>query len=720
GVARGPADVAVFVDGVAGPALRVANVEAFIVQAGGGDDVLNAGSDTAAFAGLTLDGGEGNDTLNGGSAAETLQGGAGSDSISGGVGDDVMRGGAGNDVLAGSPGGGNDVVDGQSGDDLVQGGSGADTILGGLGNDTLGGGGGADSLIAGAGRDVVDGGGGSDVISLGADDDRFLWDVTDGNDTVDGGAGNDTAQFDGGEFGSEFLVLFTASPGHAQLVKSASTSFRVDMTGVENLVVQTHGGADFVSILDLAGTGVAKVSVDLASGGGEFDADTVSIVGLEGDDDFSARDVGGVITVSGPSVPVSVLNSEAVRDKVVVDGQGGADSFTFNGSADRDVITLFRSGANSVQFKSDDAALIDVQHFEKLVVKAGAGDDVINDFINGPNETPGLPALPGVTLDGGDGADTITGGAGADTLIGGAGKDQVNGERGDDVVSLDGDDDTFLWFLGMGSDTVDGGGGSDAVSFNGFATPDTPETITVLARGSHAALVRDIDAVRLEMTSVEKLSIRALGATNSVTVDNLAGTPVTQVAVDLATERGAPDGNVDTVVVNGGPGADQIRVSGSTTGVTVTGLSETVTVTGADNVDHLMINAGVGADSVSAAGLAAGLIRLDIGGGEGNDTLVGSQGDDVFTGGDGDDRFMFGPGIAGLDVILDFQAHDPTGHGDVISLAGFVDRSFAAAVANHHIVQSGANVDINDGEHLILTLKNISLASLHASDFLFP
>jgi Ca2+-binding RTX toxin-like protein len=152
----------------------------------------------------------------------------------------------------------------------------------------------------------------------------------------------------------------------------------------------------------------------------------------------------------------------------------------------------------------------------------------------------------------------------------------------------------------------------------------------------------------------------------------------------------------------------------------VNGLSETVTVTGADGVDHLMINAGAGADSISAAGLAAGLIRLDIGGGEGNDTLAGSQGDDVFTGGDGDDRFMFGPGIAGLDAILDFQAHDATGHGDVISLAGFVDHSFAAAVANHHIVQSGANVDINDGAHLILTLRNTSLASLHASDFLFP
>ena len=41
-----------------------------------------------------------------------------------------------------------------------------------------------------------------------------------------------------------------------------------------------------------------------------------------------------------------------------------------------------------------------------------------------------------VTIDGGNGNDTLLGGDGADTLIGGAGKDFVDGNRGNDTALL--------------------------------------------------------------------------------------------------------------------------------------------------------------------------------------------------------------------------------------------------------------------------------------------
>jgi RTX calcium-binding nonapeptide repeat (4 copies) len=61
------------------------------------------------------------------------------------------------------------------------------------------------------------------------------------------------------------------------------------------------------------------------------------------------------------------------------------------------------------------------------------------------------PALsPAVTLDGGDGDDTLTGAGGADTLLGFEGDDRLTGGYGNDTLDAAG-----------GSDTADGGAGAD-------------------------------------------------------------------------------------------------------------------------------------------------------------------------------------------------------------------------------------------------------------------
>jgi Ca2+-binding RTX toxin-like protein len=219
---------------------------------------------------------------------------------------------------------------------------------------------------------------------------------------------------------------------------------------------------------------------------------------------------------------------------------------------------------------------------------------------------------------------------------------------------------------------------------------------------------------------VETLDVLARGGPDSITLHDLTGSGIRQVAIDLAgiAGTGAGDAAADTVAVVGSTLSDRVTITGSGGAVTVAGLTETVTLSAAEIGDLLSLDGGDGNDVVNAAGMAAGQIRLQLIGGAGDDTLSAGHGDDSLTGGSGDDRFSFGP-QTGHDLVTDFQAHGSGLHGDVVALSGFVDHTFAAALANHHIVQSGANVDITDGANVIVTLANVTLATLHANDFLF-
>ena len=78
--------------------------------------------------------------------------------------------------------------------------------------------------------------------------------------------------------------------------------------------------------------------------------------------------------------------------------------------------------------------------------------------------------------------------------------------------------------------------------------------------------------------------------------------------------------------------------------------SEPASITGSDpTLDQLIVNLLGGADVAQAAGLAAGLIKLTVDGGPGDDVLIGSAGDDVLIGGQGDDVLEGGPGFDTLD-----------------------------------------------------------------------
>jgi Ca2+-binding RTX toxin-like protein len=262
-----------------------------------------------------------------------------------------------------------------------------------------------------------------------------------------------------------------------------------------------------------------------------------------------------------------------------------------------------------------------------------AGDDKVD----ASGVQPGAIQL---TLNGGDGDDTLIGGAGNDLLIGG---------RGDDVEFGGAGDDTFTWNPGDGSDVIEGQEGQDSLVFNGA---NVGEQIDISANGQRVRFFRDVANITMDCNGIELIEFHALGGADHITVNDLTGTGVAQVNLDLAFPAGSGtgDGAADTVTVIGTAGPDVVVVGGTAEGVTVSGLAATVSITGAEAAnDHLVVETVGGDDVIDASRLPVGLINLTEDGGDGNDVLIGSAGNDVLLGGAGDDVLEGGPGGDVLD-----------------------------------------------------------------------
>src|SRR5882672_8206424 len=221
----------------------------------------------------------------------------------------------------------------------------------------------------------------------------------------------------------------------------------------------------------------------------------------------------------------------------LMEGGAGDDTAEVNGGNGAEVFTITANGTR-VRFDRVTPApfFLDIGTTENLVVNANGGDDVIT-------AGNGLAPLIQLTLDGGAGNDTITGGDGNDQLIGGDGNDLVVGGRGSDTALLGAGDDTYVWNPGDGNDVVEGQAGTDTLVFNGA---NVNENISISANGSRARLTRDVANITMDLNGVEHIQVTARGGTDNITVGDLTGTDVNQVAIDLAaTATAAGDGQFD-------------------------------------------------------------------------------------------------------------------------------------------------------------------------------
>jgi len=289
--------------------------------------------------------------------------------------------------------------------------------------------------------------------------------------------------------------------------------------------------------------------------------------------DVDAQLDGGTLQVDGGNKPSSVALRLKAGDSTRIQVDAGD-----NGSAD---FSFARSDVDAIS------------------VRMGNGRDSVRiDDSNGAF-TDSIPTR----ISGGNGDDSLNGGAGVETFDGGNGDDLVDGGRGNDRAELGRGDDTFRWDPGEGNDTIEGESGSDKMLFNGAAGG---ETVDMSANGGRLIFFRTPGNVLMNTDDVEIVDFNALGGPDSITVHDLSGTDVTQTNLDLAAALGgsAADGLVDSVVVEGTDGVDNINIAGNGSGADVTGLATTVSVKHADPTDRLSVDTRGGADNVLANGVA--------------------------------------------------------------------------------------------------------------------
>jgi Ca2+-binding RTX toxin-like protein len=244
-----------------------------------------------------------------------------------------------------------------------------------------------------------------------------------------------------------------------------------------------------------------------------------------------------------------------------------------------------------------------------VLIDTGDGGDSVR-----ANNYFGAVAL---SINSGDGDDTVVGGTGVDTISGGRGADLLDGGLNSDVINAGDGDDTISWNPGGGSDTIDGGAGHDTLVFN---TTNIAETIGVSGQGGHVLVTRNIASVALDVHNVERLAFTAAGGQGADTfqIGDLAGTELKQVDIDLGATG---DTQVDTVQVAASEGNDALAVAAVDGSTQVTGLFATVAVSHGETIDRLAVAAGGGNDTLDASVLGGGMV-VNFDGGEGADVLA--------------------------------------------------------------------------------------------------
>jgi Ca2+-binding RTX toxin-like protein len=545
--------------------------------------------------------------------------------------------------------------------------AGNDTLSAGLGlatltQLTLDGGSGNDTINGGDGNDTLRGGSENDSIDGNRGDDSGLLGPGDDSFTWDPGDGSDKVE---GEAGTDTMVFngagvaenfdFSANGNRLKFFRNVA-NITMDVDDTERIDLRALGGVDNTVVNDLSATDVKNIVLDLGTDGA---VDTTTVNGTNSNDNITIAPNAGAVEVTGLAAAVRIERSEAANDL--------------------------------------------------LNVKGLTGDDTISGNV-------GLAALIKLSVDGGAGNDTINGGDGAEVLLGGDGNDAIDGNRGDDTGLLGPGDDSFRWDPGDGSDVVEGADGSDTLRFFGAGAA---ENFDVSANGERVRFFRDVANITMDLNDTEQIDVEALGGADNAVVNDVTGTDLKHVALDLegAIGAGAGDGAADTVSVNGTNLPDDIHINAIGSVVDVDGTPAEVQIDHSEAAnDKLTVNGLAGADTITGGPGLAALIQLVINGGtevdsltggDGPDRIVGQQQNDQMFGGAGNDALVWNPGD-GNDLI-EGQAGDDTME---FNGAGVAENFDASAVAGRlRFTRNIANIVMDVG-----TTERIDLRALGGAD----
>jgi len=320
------------------------------------------------------------------------------------------------------------------------------------------------------------------------------------------------------------------------------------------------------------------------------------------------------IGASGLALVLLAMTATSVAAGSAVEASVDAGTLRIAGSpsADRIALRLSAADANQLQVDAGDDGTADFTFdrgaFAAIDVRAGNGADTVRiDQVNGIFTT-----TEATRIDGENGDDTLLGGTGAEVFLGGRGDDVVDGNAGNDTAFLGSGEDTFVWDQGDGSDVVEGESGSDTLVFNGFGAN---EVMAVTPSGDRVRFTRVQGTIVMDLDDVEAIDVRPLGGTDTVTVNDVTGTDLARVDVDLAGALGGStsDAQADTVNVNGTTGDDSIAANAVGSAVEVNGLAALVRITHADPaLDSLVIDSLTGVDDVAIDPALAALILVSV------------------------------------------------------------------------------------------------------------
>lgn len=341
-------------------------------------------------------------------------------------------------------------------------------------------------------------------------------------------------------------------------------------------------------------------------------------------------------TSASISDPDSILGSIGVVgvEALTFDATVSATNLSFLYGFGSDTVTFADDGnsSNGVStFSSSASPLVTFPAAAGVTVDVGDGNNTVT--FNSIENAAG----PAVTVLAGDGNDLLRASSvgrrvsfsadgGNDSLVGGSGADTLNGGDGNDSISG-----------GLGNDQIDGGADTNTL----YESADASFTVgagTITGLGSDT--FSNIDFAVLTGGAGNN-TISAAGFGGQATINGAGGNDnLTGSAQDDVITGG--DGN-DTI--DGGGGDDTLIESGN---VNIVLGAATMTGLGADSISSIefaKLTGGSGNNTLDASGFGG---SVTLSGGAGNDILKGGLGDDSLSGDAGNDTLS---GNAGTNTL---------------------------------------------------------------------